>query len=148
VARLLPSSAHDPLRFWALAQADPAYLSAIAAAQCEHSPLLVTRRRRRYQAAVAKLWRALAMCRGTLYSRPRHRLRVVGLSSYQSSFTLSIVNYPDTSAFPALPCVSVCLDPSFDRGVLFRQGLWIADSRTPPGQECSNGSMLCVAVVL
>jgi hypothetical protein len=29
-----------------------------------------------------------------------------------------------------------------------RQGLWIADLRTPPGQECSNGSMLVVAVVL
>jgi hypothetical protein len=29
-----------------------------------------------------------------------------------------------------------------------RQGLWIADLRTPPGQECSNGSMLFVAVVL
>jgi hypothetical protein len=29
-----------------------------------------------------------------------------------------------------------------------RQGLWIADLQTPPGQECSNGSMLFVAVVL
>jgi len=44
--------------------------------------------------------------------------------------------------------VSVCLGTRFGRGVLFRQGLWIADLQTPPGQECSNGSMLCVAVVL
>jgi hypothetical protein len=44
--------------------------------------------------------------------------------------------------------VSVCLYRHFGRGVLFRQGLWIADLQTPPGQECSNGSMLCVAVVL
>lgn len=50
---------------------------------------------------------------------------------------------------PALPALlSVCLDPPFGRGVLLRQGLWIADLQTPPGQECSNGSMLCVAVVL
>ena len=44
--------------------------------------------------------------------------------------------------------LSVCLGPSFGRRVLFRQGLWITDLQTPPGQECSNGSMLCVAVVL
>src|SRR5258705_12176951 len=28
------------------------------------------------------------------------------------------------------------------------QGLWTADGRTPPGQECSNGISLCFAVVL
>jgi hypothetical protein len=44
--------------------------------------------------------------------------------------------------------LSVCLGSRFGRGVLFRQGLRIADLQTPPGQECSNGSMLCVAVVL
>jgi hypothetical protein len=44
--------------------------------------------------------------------------------------------------------LSVCLAPCFGRGVPFRQGLWITDLQTPPGQECSNGSMLCVAVVL
>jgi hypothetical protein len=30
----------------------------------------------------------------------------------------------------------------------FRQGLWIEDLQTPPGQECSNGSMILFAVVL
>jgi hypothetical protein len=30
----------------------------------------------------------------------------------------------------------------------FRQGLWIEDLRIPPGQECSNGSMILLAVVL
>ena len=30
----------------------------------------------------------------------------------------------------------------------FRQGLWNEDLRTPPGQECSNGSLILFAVVL
>ena len=30
----------------------------------------------------------------------------------------------------------------------FRQGLWIEDVRIPPGQECSNGSLILLAVVL
>ena len=30
----------------------------------------------------------------------------------------------------------------------FRQGLWIEDLQIPPGQECSNGSMILLAVVL
>jgi hypothetical protein len=30
----------------------------------------------------------------------------------------------------------------------FRQGLWIEDLQTPLGQECSNGSMILLAVVL
>jgi hypothetical protein len=29
-----------------------------------------------------------------------------------------------------------------------RQGLWIEDLRTPPEQECSNGSLILLAVVL
>ena len=29
-----------------------------------------------------------------------------------------------------------------------RQGLWIGDLRIPPGQECSNGSLILLAVVL
>src|SRR5438094_5473509 len=29
-----------------------------------------------------------------------------------------------------------------------RQGLWIEDLRNPPGQECSNGSLILLAVVL
>ena len=30
----------------------------------------------------------------------------------------------------------------------FRQGLWIEGLRIPPGQECSNGSLILLAVVL
>ena len=30
----------------------------------------------------------------------------------------------------------------------FRQGLWIEDLQIPPGQECSNGSTILLAVVL
>ena len=30
----------------------------------------------------------------------------------------------------------------------FRQGLWIEALRIPPGQECSNGSLILFAVVL
>ena len=31
---------------------------------------------------------------------------------------------------------------------VFRQGLWIEDLQIPPGQECSNGSLILLAVVL
>ena len=31
---------------------------------------------------------------------------------------------------------------------VFRQGLWIEDLRIPLGQECSNGSLILLAVVL
>jgi hypothetical protein len=34
------------------------------------------------------------------------------------------------------------------RKFMLRQGLWIEDLQTPPGQECSNGSMILLAVVL
>ena len=34
------------------------------------------------------------------------------------------------------------------RKFLLRQGLWIEDLQIPPGQECSNGSMILFAVVL
>jgi hypothetical protein len=34
------------------------------------------------------------------------------------------------------------------RKFAFRQGLWIEDIRIPPGQECSNGSLILLAVVL
>ena len=34
------------------------------------------------------------------------------------------------------------------RKFALRQGLWIEDLPTPPGQECSNGSMILLAVVL
>jgi hypothetical protein len=38
----------------------------------------------------------------------------------------------------------------FDLGrkCLLRQGLWIEGLRIPPGQECSNGSLILLAVVL
>jgi hypothetical protein len=38
--------------------------------------------------------------------------------------------------------------PSGARKFRLRQGLWIEDLQTPPGQECSNGSMILLAVVL
>jgi len=31
---------------------------------------------------------------------------------------------------------------------ILRQGLWIEGLQTPPGQECSNGSLILFAVVL
>ncbi len=34
------------------------------------------------------------------------------------------------------------------RQFAFRQGLWTEDLRIPPGQECSNGSLILFAVVL
>ena len=37
--------------------------------------------------------------------------------------------------------------PKFEKFDL-RQGLWIEDLRIPPGQECSNGSLILLAVVL
>ena len=33
-------------------------------------------------------------------------------------------------------------------GLSLRQGLWTEGLRTPPGQECSNGSLTFLAVVL
>jgi hypothetical protein len=38
--------------------------------------------------------------------------------------------------------------PSGERKFPLRQGLWIEDLQIPPGQECSNGSMILLAVVL
>jgi len=34
------------------------------------------------------------------------------------------------------------------RRFAFRQGLWIEDLQIPPGQECSNGSLILLAVAL
>jgi hypothetical protein len=39
-------------------------------------------------------------------------------------------------------------DASVGEKFAFRQGLWIEDLRIPPGQECSNGSLILLAVVL
>ena len=39
-------------------------------------------------------------------------------------------------------------DAILARKFAFRQGLWIEDLRIPPGQECSNGSLILLAVVL
>ena len=38
--------------------------------------------------------------------------------------------------------------PSGARKFPLRQGLWIEDLQIPPGQECSNGSMILLAIVL
>jgi len=39
-------------------------------------------------------------------------------------------------------------DANVEETFAFRQGLWIEDLRNPPGQECSNGSLIFLAVVL
>jgi hypothetical protein len=39
-------------------------------------------------------------------------------------------------------------DDDLARRFFFRQGLWTEGLRTPPGQECSNGSLTFFAVVL
>jgi hypothetical protein len=39
-------------------------------------------------------------------------------------------------------------DATLARKFALRQGLWIEDLRIPPGQECSNGSLILLAVVL
>jgi hypothetical protein len=39
-------------------------------------------------------------------------------------------------------------DAHVEEKFVFRQGLWIEDLRIPPGQECSNGSLILLAVVL
>ena len=39
-------------------------------------------------------------------------------------------------------------DADLARKFFLRQGLWIGDRLTPPGQECSNGSLILLAVVL
>src|SRR5436190_7348799 len=39
-------------------------------------------------------------------------------------------------------------DTHLSRTVCLRQGLWTEGLRTPPGQECSNGSLILLAVVL
>ena len=49
---------------------------------------------------------------------------------------------------PTWRCVFELHILSGARKFLLRQGLWIEDLQTPPGQECSNGSMILLAVVL
>ena len=49
---------------------------------------------------------------------------------------------------PAPFCKTRLHDADVAGKFLFRQGLWIEDLRTPPGQECSNGSLILLAVVL
>ena len=39
-------------------------------------------------------------------------------------------------------------DIDFAGKFALRQGLWTEDLQTPPGQECSNGSLILFAVVL
>ena len=45
-------------------------------------------------------------------------------------------------------CKTRLHDDSLAVKFAFRQGLWIEDLRIPPGQECSNGSLILFAVVL
>jgi len=49
---------------------------------------------------------------------------------------------------PILFCKTRLHDADLAGKFPFRQGLWIEDLRTPPGQECSNGSLILLAVVL
>src|ERR1043166_6105287 len=49
---------------------------------------------------------------------------------------------------PSLTVLFRVAQVSAARKFLLRQGLWIEDLQTPPGQECSNGSMILLAVVL
>ncbi len=49
---------------------------------------------------------------------------------------------------PILSCKTRLHDADVAGKFPFRQGLWIEDLRTPPGQECSNGSLILLAVVL
>ena len=49
---------------------------------------------------------------------------------------------------PVLFCKTRLHDADVAGKFPFRQGLWIEDLRTPPGQECSNGSLILLAVVL
>jgi hypothetical protein len=46
--------------------------------------------------------------------------------------------------FSLLYCAILILRETF----FLRQGLWTEGLRTPPGQECSNGSLTFLAVVL
>ena len=54
----------------------------------------------------------------------------------------------DNAHGPDLGCVFELRILSGARKFLLRQGLWIEDLQIPPGQECSNGSMILLAVVL
>src|SRR5256885_11628978 len=48
-----------------------------------------------------------------------------------------------------IPSLSLLLhDDDLERKFFLRQGLWTEGLRTPPGQECSNGSLTFFAVVL
>src|SRR5438045_7308057 len=47
-----------------------------------------------------------------------------------------------------LPRSLLLHDCDLARKFFLRQGLWTEGLRTPPGQECSNGSLIFFAVVL
>jgi hypothetical protein len=70
--------------------------------------------------------------------------------SSASHFTASMQT--EASRLVNAPSVLFCKTRLHDADVAgkfpFRQGLWIEDLRTPPGQECSNGSLILLAVVL
>ena len=59
-----------------------------------------------------------------------------------------IRSYRERTIALTLRCVFELRLVVAERKFPFRQGLWIEDLQTPPGQECSNGSMILLAVVL
>jgi hypothetical protein len=52
----------------------------------------------------------------------------------------------NVSAFSGRQSVARC--QCWRKIQILRQGLWIEDLRIPPGQECSNGSLILLAVAL
>ena len=61
----------------------------------------------------------------------------------------ALIHFVETSALARPWPVVFELRVRLVRGKFaLRQGLWIEDLQTPPGQECSNGSMILLAVVL
>jgi hypothetical protein len=65
-----------------------------------------------------------------------------------SSFNASPARTIRASSFPSLSPSLLLHDVDLARRFFLRQGLWIEGLRTPPGQECSNGSLTFFAVVL
>ncbi len=60
-----------------------------------------------------------------------------------------VIAYRHEHAISAIWCSVFELRVGFGTGKFpLRQGLWIEDLQIPPGQECSNGSTILLAVVL
>ena len=85
----------------------------------------------------------------------RSRLRWIRRTRIASSRTCRSVDRGPFAATQALAAASASPFPKWplrdgdlSRTVRLRQGLWTEDLRTPPEQECSNGSLILLAVVL